>query len=123
MGLAITLSVSSQVIYTCDFENAQERQTWQLNVGKNAALIDRAENKWYIEEAGNHGEKGSYGLFVSNDGTNGTYKNSKSFIMFAILNCSRATTHYLSIGSVTPVLYPARDYMPASYRYPTQVPA
>ncbi len=83
MGLAITLSVSSQVIYTCDFENAQERQTWQLNVGKNAALIDRAENKWYIEEAGNHGEKGSYGLFVSNDGTNGTYKNSKSVIMFA----------------------------------------
>ena len=83
IGLAIALSVSSQVIYTCDFENAQERQAWQLNVGKNAALIGRAENKWYIDEAGNHDEKGSYGLFISDDGTNGTYKNSKSFIMFA----------------------------------------
>ena len=83
MGLSIALSVSSQVIYTCDFEDAQECQAWQLNVGKNAALIGRAENKWYIDEAGNHDEKGSHGLFISDDGTNGTYKNSKSFIMFA----------------------------------------
>lgn len=82
-SVCTVLSAFSQVIYTCDFEDAAERQAWQLNTGKNAALVASAENKWYIGAAGNHNEAGSHGLFISDDGVQGTYKNTKSFIMFA----------------------------------------
>lgn len=79
----LSIPVAAQVVYQCDFEDGDERTQWRMNIGKNQTLIDRLENKWYIDYAGNHGEEGRYGLFMSNDGAHATFTNNNAAIVYA----------------------------------------
>jgi len=82
-GLLLSVPIAAQIVYQCDFEDGDERTKWSMNIGKNQALINQLENKWYIGYAGNHGEEGRYGLFISNDGTHATFTNNKTAIVYA----------------------------------------
>lgn len=59
--------------YLCDFENADERNSWQF---VNYNYYD----KWYIDSAVNNG--GNYSLYISNNGgaTNTYYSSYASFV-------------------------------------------
>lgn len=81
--LLLSLPMVAQIVYQCDFEDGDERAQWRTNIGKNPTLISRLENKWYIDYAGNHGEDGRYGLFISNDATHATYTNGNAAIVYA----------------------------------------
>lgn len=57
-------------VYQCDFESFESHEGWQLNAGNQGK---NCVNKWDIGAAGSNG--GSYGLFVSNDGTTNNYSD------------------------------------------------
>ena len=52
--------------YVCDFENATERNNWQL-------ANSTATNKWYVGNAVNNTPSGSYAVYVSTNGIAHTY--------------------------------------------------
>lgn len=70
--------MASQIVYQCDFEDADERNRWVLNTGNQGP---RCENQWYIGEAGNHAPDAQYGLFVSDDGKHATYSAEKTMFV------------------------------------------
>ena len=79
----LSVPMVAQVVYQCDFEDAAECAQWQMNMGANAALIARLENKWYIHSSGQHGEGGQNGLLLSYNGTDAAYTNSRPSIVYA----------------------------------------
>lgn len=81
--LCFTLGLNAQLVYHCDFESDSLRQLWTLNPGANSALIERAENKWYIAGDANHTDGGRYGLMLADNEYEATYTNSKALVMFA----------------------------------------
>ena len=66
-------ALKAQIIYQCDFEDAQENTQWVLNWGARGPLC---ESKWYIGSPGQFGLVGDSGLYVSSDGQNATYKST-----------------------------------------------
>ena len=80
----------SQTVYECDFENETENSMWKCNMGANAALISRAENKWYIGRYGQHGETEGNGMYMQNPSVNSSgtdlitmYTNERPCVMLA----------------------------------------
>ncbi len=67
LGLCLGLAAKALPVYTCDFEDATERNAWALNVGNRGSLC---ENKWYIDAPGDYSQAGRYGLYISADGGN-----------------------------------------------------
>lgn len=78
----LPISVVAQVVYQCDFEDATERNQWNLNPGPRS---DRCENKWYIGSAGDYSMGGHYGLYVAAQNTPDTlcYTSNASMMTVA----------------------------------------
>lgn len=71
----VFVSFGQNVIYSCNFEDADENASWTL-------AIANQTNKWYIgTAASNGGEKGLY--ISSNGGTSNTYNISSTSFVYA----------------------------------------
>ncbi len=79
--LLLSLPMAGQVVYQCDFEDAEERAQWLLNDGPRA---DKCPNKWYMGAAANTTRDGAYGLFISDDGEHTTYSGSTNMYAVAV---------------------------------------
>lgn len=62
----------AQVYYSCDFETAQQRQSWTLSQPGETPC----PNNWYIGKPGNFSQYGGNGLFISTDGQAANYVSS-----------------------------------------------
>ena len=72
--LTVAQEVKSQMVYSCDFENASDRAAWTLNTKPANRPNLTLENNWYFGAPGQFGTTGQYGLFISNDCTQPTYQ-------------------------------------------------
>jgi len=61
-----TAQIPTTLPYFCDFENATERNNWDL-------LNSTNTNKWYINSGVNNTPSGSYSVYISTNGTAHTY--------------------------------------------------
>ena len=61
-----TAQIPTTLPYSCDFENATERNNWDL-------LNSTNTNKWYINSGVNNTPSGSYSVYISTNGTAHTY--------------------------------------------------
>lgn len=108
--LVVAQDLKSQMIYSCDFENATDRAAWTLNskpVNRpNLAL----ENNWYFGAPGQFGTAGQYGLYICSDTTTGKpiYQGTGNMFVTAYVDLPAltATPHtirfdYRLAGSVT----------------------
>ena len=75
------IPASAQIVYQCDFEDADERAQWLLNDGPRA---DRCPNWWYMGAAANTTRDGAFGLFISDDGEHATYAGSTNMYAVAV---------------------------------------
>lgn len=75
------MPIAAQIVYQCDFEDADERAQWLLNDGPRA---DRCPNRWYMGAAANTTRDGEYGLFISNDGEHATYSGNTNMYAVAV---------------------------------------
>lgn len=92
LSLFMLFSVTSnaQLLgYSCDFEDANERAQWTLNVGNHGKIVP---NKWYIGLPGKN--DGSNGIYVSSDEgvTNGYTKSG--VVVAAVRNLTLKTGKY-----------------------------
>lgn len=71
----------AQTSYHCDFETDSLRQQWFMNKTANATIQANIKNWWYIGESGNNTINGKYGLYISDDGVNPHYANSRCFVL------------------------------------------
>lgn len=76
----LSLPMAGQVVYQCDFEDAEERAQWQLNTGKQGPSC---VNKWYMGAPGNHAPDAEYGLYISDDGNDATYSSAQTMYVVA----------------------------------------
>lgn len=62
----------AQIVYQCDFEDAQERSQWHVNEGPRANMCN---NNWTFGSAGNITQDGQNGLFISKGSNEATYSS------------------------------------------------
>lgn len=86
--LVCCLSVQAQVVFECDFEDANERAQWVLNDCANEDVKGRLINFWNIGKAGHFAPTGENGLFIgtSENATESAYSASTSIVNVAYRN-------------------------------------
>ncbi len=78
--LACCLGIQAQVVFECDFEDANERAQWVLNECANDDRKKELINFWNIGKAGHFAPRGENGLFIgtSETATESVYSASKT---------------------------------------------
>ena len=83
-------TANNNVVYSCDFEDADENANWTLANGSQT-------NKWHIGTAANNG--GENGLYISNDdGTSNAYGNTATSYVYAYRNLEIAEDGYYTVS-------------------------
>lgn len=89
--LCVNLLVWAQApVYTCDFEEVEERGEWKLNVVANESFLQDMENKWWIGKPGNFSPTGSNGLYISSNekGDSAVYTSKSTMFICAMREMS-----------------------------------
>lgn len=66
--IVMAMPIHAAQSYVCDFENEADRNRWVLNPVATSDTYAKLTNKWYMDELGNNGKNGQYGLYISDDG-------------------------------------------------------